>query len=155
MMEKLRRVSMVTRLIGVLILIGLLFIIGYQLYDFYEDKIGYRPETAIEDYFEALTSGDYARVYELTDKTHLTDIYGRPISRGEFYEQLDAIAGDRRIATLQVSAEKICEHQGNRYYKVTLQSALGGGAGKSRLIVEVTRSGKTWLIGYPFGIVLW
>lgn len=152
MIEKLKRVSAAARLIGILVLVGVLAVAGYQLYDFYEDKVGFTPDRAIQDYFQALVDGDYARVYELTDKESLTDIYGRPISRGEFYEQLETIAGDQRLATLQIQSRKLCEDKGHYYYLVTLGSSLSDQEG--RLVLEVTRVGRSWTIGYPFGIVL-
>ena len=72
---------------GIAIIVALLGIIVYQLYTYYSDRIGFTPTKAIETYFQALAQGDYEEVYRLTSKEHLTDIYGRPVTETEFFEQ--------------------------------------------------------------------
>ena len=152
--ETLRRYAVYARIIGIIILIALLGFIVYQLYDFYSDKVGFTPTKAIESYFQALSQGDYEQVYQLTDKDALTDIYGRPITKSEFMEQLRGVGGDQRIPIVSVESEKLVESKGSRYYVVTLYSNVNGTSGTSRLVVEMRKSGNIWLIRYPLPIIL-
>jgi len=154
MVERFRRYSMAARVLGVMIILALLGVIGYYLYDFYSDKVGFTAEKAIEAYFNALAQGDYEEVYRLTATEHLTDIYGRPITKGEFVEQLKALTGKHRLPFSRVESTKLFERQGVRYYSVTLHSFVGGKAATSKLLVQMWRVDRSWVIKYPFIIVL-
>ncbi len=154
MLKKLQTLSLAARIIGIVVILSLVGIVAYQLYDFYSDKIGYTPTRAIEDYFMALSRGDYETVYRLTSKTYLTDIYGRPITKGEFFDQLDKLTGGHRMPFRSVEATKIFERKGTRYYVVSLNSSVGGKLGQSRVLVEIKREGREWVITYPFAIIL-
>ena len=154
MQKRLQRYVSLTRLGGMVLLVALLGFIGYQLYDFYSDKVGFTPVKAIESYFIALAQGNYEEVYRLTAKDNLVDIYGRPITKGEFLDQLEKVTGGHRLPFTSVETTKLVEQKGVRYYLVTLHSSLGGTSGQSRLVVEVRRNDKTWVITYPFAIVL-
>ena len=154
MLKGWKRFSTMARLGGIAVIVALLGIIAYQLYAYYSDRIGFTPTRAIETYFQALAQGDYEEVHRLTFKERLTDIYGRPITETEFIEQLRRLTGGRRLPFHGVEATKLFERGGVRYYLVELHSSLGGTPGESRLLVEVRRSGKTWVVTYPFAIVL-
>ena len=154
MQKKLRKYISVARLGGIVVIVALLAFIGYQLYDFYRDKIGFTPVRAIESYFGALSRGEYEAVFQLTAKEHLTDIYGRPITEGEFVEQLKGLTGGHRLPFHTIEATKLFDRSGVRYYLVTLHSSLGGTPGTSRILVEVRRENNTWVLTYPFAIVL-
>lgn len=154
MLNKWKRYALGIRLAGVLVIVALLAFVAYQVYDFYSDRIGFTPEKAIQAYFMALAEGDLEQVYSLTDQEYLTDIYGRPITKGEFIKQLERLVGEERLPFYSIESEKLLEKQGVRYYIVTLSSSVGGTPGKSRLILELRRNGKSWAIRYPFAIVL-
>jgi hypothetical protein len=154
MLKKWRRFSLAARLLGILVIIGLVGIVAYQLYDFYQERIGFTATKAIERYFNALATGDYEEVYRLTAKADLTDIYGRRITEGEFYDQLKALTGGHKLPFASIEVKKLFQAQGSRYYLVKLHSKLGSTPGYSRLLVEVRRENKTWVITYPFAIIL-
>ena len=154
MLKNWKRYSVAARIGGIALLVALVGVIVYQLYDFYGDKIGFTPTKAIEDYFTALAQGNFKEVYRLTAKDHLTDIYGRPITQGEFEEQLGRLTGDHRLPFRSIEVTKLLDRRGMRYYLVTLSSSVGGTSGESRLLVEVRREHNTWLVTYPFAIML-
>jgi len=152
--KKLKRLSLMVRIGGIAILVALLGIIGYQLYDFYSDKIGFTPTDAIESYLNALARGDYQEVYRLTCKADLTDIYGRPITQGEFFDQLEKLTGGRGLPFRRIEATKLFERRDVRYYEVKLSSSVGGTPGESRLLIQVRREDGGWVVTYPFAIML-
>ena len=144
----------VARLGGIVIIVALVGIVGYYLYDFYQDKVGFTPTKAIESYCENLAQGNYYEVYRLTAKDHLTDIYGRPITKGEFIEQIKKLTGEHPLPFDEIEISKLAEQRGARYYLVVLRSVVGGTPGQSRLIFEVRREDNTWVVTYPFAIML-
>lgn len=154
MLNAWKRFGFVLRLVSIAIILGLLVVIGFQLVAFYEDKVGFTPNRAIEAYFTHLAQGDYEEVYALTDKERLTDIYGRPVTEEEFIRQLQGVTGERRMPFQSITATRLLERQGVRYYVVELHSVVGGRAGTSRVLVEVRRQGGSWVVTYPFAIVL-
>ena len=154
MRNKLQRYTSMVRLGGIVIIIALLGVVVYQLYDFYSDKVGFTPVKAVESYFNALGQGNYQEVYRLTAKEHLTDIYGRPITKGEFIEQLKKLTGGHRLPFGSVEVTKLVERKGTYYFLVTLHSSVGGTLGESRLLVKVRREDNTWVVTYPFAIML-
>ena len=152
--EKFRRYMQIARLVGILILVAVLGVVIYQLYIFYSDKVGYTADKAIATYFTALSQGNYEQVYQLTAQEELTDIYGRPITKSEFFKQLRAVTGEQRLDYTRIEARKLLDTRGVRYYEVTLQSSVGGATGSSRVLLEVRRAGNGWIIKYPFAIML-
>ncbi len=154
MLQVWKRFGLVLRLVSIAIILGLLVVIGYQLVDFYEDKVGFTPNRAIEAYFTHLAQGNFDEVYALTDKEHLTDIYGRPVTEEEFIRQLEALTGERRMPFQTITVTRLLERQGVRYYLVELRSVVSGRSGTSRLLLEVRRQGGSWVLTYPFAIVL-
>jgi len=153
-LKKLNQATGWARLIGIFVIVGLVAFVVYQVYDFYDDKVGYTSSRAVEDYFNALAAGNNDEVYRLTSQDYLTDIYGRPVTRAEFSEQLDGITGGKRMPFTKIEAQKLTEAHNAHYYVVTLYSNVGGSMGSSRLVVEVVRQDKTWVVRYPFAIVL-
>jgi len=151
---KLSRYAAIARVAGIIVLLVVLGIVVYQVYDFYRDRVGHTPVKAVQTYFAALGEGEYEQVYALTAKDRLTDIYGRPVTEGEFIAQLKRLTGDRRVPFTLIEATKLCTVRDAWYYEVTLHSSLGGGAGQSRVIVEVRRQDGAWVVTYPFPIVL-
>lgn len=154
MREKIQRYTAMIRVVGILVLIILVGIVGYQLYTFYGEHLGYTPTRAITDYFTALSGGDFETVYRMTDPESFTDIYGRRITRSEFIDQLRGLVGDDPDPFTLIEAEKLLESGTYRYYVVTLHSSVGRTPGQSRVLVKMQRSGSIWLISYPFAIVL-
>jgi hypothetical protein len=154
MLKKWKRISSSVRLVGVLVIVALLTVVGYQLYDFYSERIGYTAPRAVEGYFSALATGDYEEVYRMTAKQDLTDIYGRKITEGEFADQLKGLTGGHKLPFTTIEVKKLFEGRGSRYYLVVLHSSVGGTTGQSRILVEVRREGKTWVVTYPFAIML-
>jgi hypothetical protein len=154
MREKLRRYTLMMRVVGIIVILILLGIVAFQLYTFYGERLGYTPTRAITDYFMALSGGQFDTVYRMTSPESFTDIYGRRITPGEFSDQLRDLVGDNPVPFSRVEVEKLFESGVYRYYEVTLHSSIGGRPGQSRVIVEIQRSGNTWLITYPFAIVL-
>lgn len=154
MLKKWRRFSLTARLLGITVVIILIGIVAYQLYDFYQERVGFTAPKAIERYFTALATGDYGEVYRLTAKSNLTDIYGRRITEGEFYDQLKALTGGHKLPFTNIEIKKLFQSQGSRYYEVKLHSKLGNTPSHSRLLVEVRRENKGWVITYPFAIML-
>ncbi|MEA3407948.1 MAG: NTF2-like N-terminal transpeptidase domain-containing protein [Chloroflexota bacterium] len=154
MLAKWRRYGGIARAIGILIVVAVVAVVLYQVYDFYSDKVGFTPSKAIETYFQALAAGDYEEVYRLTAKESLTDIYGRDVTRGEFMEQLEGIAGGHSLPLEAIEMEKLFEAQKARYYEVFLTFSVGGTSRQSRLLVEVRREKNSWVVTHPFAIVL-
>ncbi|MBC7235318.1 MAG: hypothetical protein H5T69_05710 [Chloroflexi bacterium] len=154
MRRSLQRYIAILRVVGILAILLVLGLVVYQLYDFYGERLGYTPVRAIQDYFAALSAGDYETIYQMTDRGRLTDIYGRPITKSEFIAQLRRLAGDEPFPFERVEAEKLCETRTHRYYRVTLYANVGGTAGRSQLFIELRKEGNSWLITYPFAIVL-
>jgi hypothetical protein len=154
MREKLRRLSATVRIAGIAILVLLLGYAGYQVYDFYRDKVGVTPTKTITAYFQSLAQGNYEEVYRLTAKQGLTDIYGRPITKDEFLQQIEKVTGDRRMPFTTVEATKLLSKQSAYYYVVKLHSTVGGADQVGRLVVEVRREDNVWVLAYPFAIVL-
>ncbi len=154
MRDNWRRISNTIRWVAALILFVVIGMAAYQVYDFYRDRVGTTAEKAVQTYFEALVAGNYEEVYRLTAKSDLTDIYGRPITKDEFIEQLRRLTGGRQLPLRVGQMIKLAEHKESRVYAVTLQSNMGGTSGQSRLLVEVRREGKDWVVCYPFGIFL-
>ncbi|NLG48875.1 MAG: hypothetical protein GX552_02040 [Chloroflexi bacterium] len=149
-----KRLSSMTRLAAIALLVLVVAFIGYQAYDFYANKMGVTPEKAIEDYFQSLATGDYEEVYRLTAKTHLTDIYGRPITHDEFIDQVKRVTNERQLPFNEIVVTRLFRHDDSQYYLVELGSSVGGTAGKSRLTVEVHREDDLWVVTYPFAILL-
>jgi hypothetical protein len=154
LVQKLRRISIIIRYVAILILVGVFGVVFYQLYDFYGNRMGLTSNKAVETYFTALSQGEYEKVYALTDKTQLTDIYGRPITKAEFLKQLQLISGNQRFPFQQVETVKLVETKGWNYYLVTLHSSIGGSTGSSQVMVRVRREGQNWIVAYPFPIIL-
>jgi len=154
MADTLRRVTIWLRVIAVLVLLGFLYVGVRQLIDYYSDRMGVSSERAIYDYFAALSTADYETVYRLTATDSLTDIYGRPVTQGEFERQLRALMGESPLAIRVLKATRIAEEGGTRYYAVELGADVGGASGGSRLLLEVRRQEDAWRVCYPFAIVL-
>jgi len=154
MREKIGQYFKALRISGVVIIIAVLGVVGYQLYDFYGERLGYTPQRAITDYFQALGSGDYEQVYQMTDRTHLTDIYGRPITKSEFLGQLRRLAGDEPFPFVEIESDKVYSSKAYTVYRVKLTSSVGGAKGQSQTLVQLSKSGNTWLITYPFPVIL-
>lgn len=148
-----RRVTRTMRLGGLAVILVLLGIVVYNVYDFWHDKVGDTPSKAIESYFSALATGDYEQLYRLTAKSRLTDIYGRPVTQSEFLAQAARVTGGRQIAFRNIEITKLNTFQGSQFYIVTLHSSLPG-ASSARLVVEVLREDKRWVVVYPFAIML-
>lgn len=154
MTEKLQRIAKIMRLAGVIVLLGILSVAAFQLYTFYTQRVGSSADRTIESYFSALASGNYDEVYRLTAKEGLTDIYGRPITHDEFVEQLQGVTGGRHMPFEKVTATRLFQAKQATYYAVTLQSAMAGGSGVSRVLIEARRRDGAWQIVYPFAILL-
>lgn len=143
------------RALGVLIILGLVAVVGYQVYYFYSERVmGATSLKTIETYFGALGQGNYQEVYRLTSKAYLTDIYGRPITEGEFIEQLKSLTGGHKLPFGRIEATKLFEREGSRYYLVKLYSTVGGKTATSRILVELRTEGNIWVVVYPFAIML-
>ncbi|MHB0856970.1 MAG: hypothetical protein ACYC5M_05300 [Anaerolineae bacterium] len=142
------------RLAGAALLLLVLGTVVYQLYDFYVDKLGVTPTKTITAYFDSMARGDYDEVYRLTAKADLTDIYGRPITQGEFRSQLREMTGGSTLPFRSVEVTKLSDAKGSRFYLVKLHADVGGTSGVSRMVVEVRREGKLWVVTYPFAIML-
>lgn len=154
MLKNWKRMSSMARLIALVLILALLGFGGYQLYDFYRDKVGFTPTKAINSYFAALGQGNYEEVYRLTAKQGLTDIYGRAITKDEFLQQVKKVTGEKKMPFTSVETFKLLFKQGSYYYVVKLHSNVGGTDHVSRLVIEVRREGKDWAVVYPFAIVL-
>lgn len=143
----------IIRIACVVILLVVLAMAGYQLYTFYHDRLGNTPAKAVEGYFVALGQGDTAEVYRLTDKSKLTDIQGRPVSRDSFEAQLDAITGGRILTFSEITVERIYRKSDMYYFHVKLASDMSSSTSYAELVVEVRREADAWVITYPFGTV--
>lgn len=149
-----KRLSSMTRLAAIALLILVVAFIGYQAYSFYATKMGFTPEKAVEDYFNALATGNYEEVYRLTGKTHLTDIYGRPITHDEFIDQVKRVTNERKLPFNEIVVTRLFRRDESHYFLVELTSNVGGTVGKSQLTVEVHREDDLWVVTYPFAILL-
>ncbi len=148
-----KRITLILRIAGIALLLGLVVTGVLELRDFYAGRVGFTPEKAIRGYFDALSNGNYSEVYRLTDKENLTDIYGRPITEAEFRDQVRAVTGGSSLPITNVLMTKLCDVEGNYYYVVELESMVST-SGKSRLLIEVRHAESGWVVGYPFAIVL-
>ncbi len=142
------------RVAAVLILVVIALFGAYEVWDFYRDKVGFTPSAAVKVYFFSLGDRNYEEVYRLTAKSDLTDIYGRPITKAEFIGQLRRLSGDQAIPFTMVETQKLWDDRASYYYAVTLHSTVNGQPTQSRILAEVRREGKTWVVTYPFAIVL-
>lgn len=156
MRDRWRQIANTIRWVAALIIFVVIGMAAYQVYDFYRNRlnISSTAEKAVQSYFEALAVGNYEEVYRLTAKADLTDIYGRPITKDEFIDELRRVTGGRQLPLRVGQMVRVAEHKGSRVYAVTLQSNVGGATGQSRLLVEVRREGNGWVVCYPFGIFL-
>ncbi|MFO7916506.1 MAG: NTF2-like N-terminal transpeptidase domain-containing protein [Anaerolineae bacterium] len=152
--ERWRYYVRVITLIGFVVIAVILGRAIYQAYDLYRDKVSFTPAKAVGAYFGALAEGDYEEVYRLTDKENLTDIYGRDVTRGEFMEQLEDVTGGHSLPLEAMEIEKLFETREERYFQVLLTFSVGGRSRQSRLLVEVRRKEDSWVVTYPFAIVL-
>jgi hypothetical protein len=139
---------------AIVIVIVVLGFVAYQVYDFYTNRVGVTATKTVEMYFAALSQGNLEEVARLTDRDHLTDIYGRSITPGEFQEQLKKLTGGYKMAFTEVKVVQIAEKQNSRFYLVTMRSEVSAPGQSSRLLVEVRRTNSVWLVTYPFAIVL-
>jgi len=144
------------RILSIFIIILLVGYVIYLGYDYYSKGgvVGQTANKAIEQYFGALSQGNYEEVYRLTAKENLTDIYGRRITEGEFISQLKKLTGDHALPFRNVEITKIYEHRNVAFYEAKLHSMVGNAAGVSRLIIEVRREDNVWVVTYPFAIML-
>jgi len=148
------RISKTMRLGGLAIILVVLGIVVYNVYDFWRDQVGDTPGKAIEAYFTALAAGDSEQVYRLTAKSRLTDLYGRPVTQSEFLAHVAQVNGGRQIAFRDIELARLDSYQGSQFYVVTLHASLSGASGSARLVVEVLRENKHWVVVYPFAILL-
>ena len=148
------RIALWMRIGAALVLAGVLYMGVRQLMDFYGDKVGATAGKAVVAYVEALSTGDHATVYRLTAKDRLTDIYGRPITEGEFLRQLRAVTGGSTLPLRVAKATELYSQGDIRVFAVQLDATVGGAQGGGRLLLEVSRQDGTWLVTYPFAIVL-
>lgn len=154
MHDRWHKISTSIRWVAALTILIVIGMGAYQVYDFYRDRVGSTAEKAVRTYFDALAAGNYEEVYQLTAKGELTDIYGRPVTKDEFIEQLQRLTGGHQLPLRIGQVVRLAEHKGVRIYAVTLQSNVGNANGQSRFLVEVRREGSGWVICYPFGIFL-
>ena len=154
MLKKWKRLSAMLRVASFAILAALLIFVGFQVYQFYNERIGLGPKRVIDNYFGALAGGNYTEVYRLTAKSDLTDIYGRPLTEDEFLQQVQKLTGGKRFVFERIESVRLFEKGRAQYYAVRLYSSVGGNAGESRLVVEALKEGSNWVLRYPFAIVL-
>jgi hypothetical protein len=149
-----KRISITMRIIAALILVVVLYMGVDVLLEFYSDNVGFTPERAIETYFEAIFGGRADEAYRMTAPESLVDIYGRPVTEGEFREQVRRLTGGSATRFSRVRAHKVFERDGVRYYTVDVYSHVGGTEARSRVYVQLTRVDRTWRVWYPFAIIL-
>lgn len=152
--EKLVAMGRRLRIVGVIIFVLILAAGAWQVYQVLRDSTGMGPAKTAAAWFQALADGDHAKVYALTAKADLTDIYGRPITASEFNSQLQRVTGGGTLALTSISTSKLFETRGRLYYAVTLHSKVGGTARQSRVVVEIRKEGNNWVVTYPFAIIL-
>jgi len=148
---KLAKTYKQVRIAAIILLIALIGVVGYYFYDFYVQRAA--PARMVQAYFQALAQGDLEEVYRMTDPESLRDIYGRPITKGEFLRQVRAMTGDEKIPILEVRENRLFDRGGCYYYSVTLRSTVGGDS-RGRIVVEVCRKEGVWYVTYPFAIML-
>lgn len=148
-----RAFSARVRVASILIIIAVVAVAGYQVYDYYSDKVGYTPSKAIETYFTSLAQGNLTEVARQTYRP-ITDIYGRPVTEGEFQAQLKRLTGTQRLPFTSIESTRLFEREGARYYLVKLTSSVGGAMGATRVVVAVRRVDSAWVVVYPFPILL-
>jgi hypothetical protein len=142
------------RIAGMLILLVVAGMAVYRVYDIYRPQLGsLTTDKTIESYFMALGRGDHGEVYRLTSKTNLTDLYGRPITEGEFRQQLRRMTDGTNLPINSVQSSRIFEHSGSRFYRVTIHSTLGGQPSQSTQLVELRQEEGVWVVVYPFAIL--
>ena len=59
MRDNWRRISNTIRWVAVLIILVVIGMAAYQVYDFYRDRVGTTAEKAVQAYFSALAAGNY------------------------------------------------------------------------------------------------
>ena len=140
--------------ISIIIIVALVLYAAYQVYLLFGDKVGNTATGAIQTYFTAIASGDYDKVYQMTARDSLTDIYGRRITQGEFFDQLKKMTGEHPLPFSSIEVAKLFERRGVSYYLVTLHSVVGDMPGESQVMVQLRRVDNVWVIVYPFIIML-
>ena len=129
-------------LVGVLILSVSVYF-GYQ---FYYATFAATPEKALQEYFAALSRGDYSRMYDMT-----RGVPGSPQTAGEFAAQVRWVVKDTPPRLAGVDLGQVGSKGNARYYRADLKIATSDGSYRTvSILVEVAEEGGVWKVSYPF-----
>ncbi len=137
------------RTAGLLVIVGLLGFIGYQVHDFYAGTVNSSPIRVTQDYFSALGEGDFAHAYELTDPDSLVTLYGRHVSQSEVTAAYTRVAGEMPTAFARIVTKRLARKDDFCYVEAQLYDNAGA---STRVVVEVVRKGGIWRVTHPFGL---
>jgi hypothetical protein len=150
--DSIRRVVNIARIIGIVVLLAIVATGVRQLIAFYSDEVGLSAPAAAEAYTRALLSGNLDAVYATTDKTSVTDLYGRPIERIEFMDEVRRVIGTEPLPAQGIKVSKLFDKDGMHYYRVDITfTSTVPPLGKS-LLLQLHNVDGSWLVVWPFGL---
>ena len=125
---------------GLLVGVVILSVAVYFGYQFYYATFAATPEKALQEYFAALSRGDYSRMYDMT-----RGVPGSPQTAGEFAAQVRWLVKETPPRLAGVDLEQVGSKGNARYYRALLEDrdvrrlvpdgvdTGGGGRGGRRL----------------------
>jgi len=150
--DSIRRVVNIARIIGAVVLVGIVVTGIRSLVLFYSNEVGFSAPDAARLYTEALLEGDLDTVYNMTDPLSLTDVYGRPVSRTVFMAEARELIGSEALAVETVEAVKLFDRDGVHYYRMDVTFQGGGTTTHNRLLLALRNEEGTWRVVWPFGL---
>lgn len=148
-MKEWKQIAAGVRVAAVLVIIGLLAFVGYQVHDFYRGTVGNSPVRVTQNYFQALGAGDFVSVYDLTDPESLLTLYGRRATQSEVFGVYEQAVGVSPRQFEQIVVKRLAHRDDRQFVQVELYSPAGN---TSRLVLELVRKDGTWLVTHPFGL---
>jgi len=148
--HSIQRVVNIVRVVAVIVLVAIAATGVVRLVRFYSRDVGLSAPRAIETYVRALYEGDANTVYNMTDPDSLVDLYGAPVDRLSFMQQVSALRGDAAPAITSVYTKRLFESKDTFYCIVEL--TLAEGRASRRFLLETRNMDGRWVMTWPFGL---
>ena len=131
---------------GLVVGAAVLAVAVYFGYQFYYATFAATPEKALQEYFAALSRGDYSRMYDMT-----RGVPGSPQTAGEFAAQVRWLTRETPPRLGGVELEQVGSKGNARYYRAQLKIATADGSYRLvSILVEAAEEGGVWKVSYPF-----